>query len=190
MERRKETPLELVMMLGATDWQSRAAAADQLRKLGSEAVDALIEGSTHADLMIRAESVALMDHLADARCAEALRRALTDSSPHVRRHAVHALGCQPCKRHPVGLDTVGLLVERALGDPSVRVRRAAAHQLGLQRRDERALEALGRILCTQRDEKLLRITRWAVGRLASPAVPGDRGSHVPAREVVPGLAKR
>lgn len=156
----------LFTQLGAADWESRSAAAAQLRGLGGEAVEALIDGSMHGDWMVRAESVALMDHLADDRCAEALRRALKDPMVHVRRHAVHAVGCQPCKRRPLGLDSVGLLVERALADSSLQVRRAAVHQLGLQPRDDRAVDALEKLLRRERDEKLLRIARWALQQLS------------------------
>ena len=58
----------------------------------------------------------LLDHLADERCVEPLRQALNDPSPHVRRNAVHSLGCQRCKLAPLPMDVVGLLIERSIGN--------------------------------------------------------------------------
>ena len=107
-----------------------------------------------ADPKVRARATSLLDHLADDRCVDPLRRALTDPSPLVRRHAVHSIGCQQCKISPLQTDVVGLLVERALHDKSLRVRRVAVHQLGLQPHDPRAVDALQSILANDHDQKL------------------------------------
>lgn len=103
-----------------------------------------------------------MDHLADDRCADPLRQALNDSSPDVRRHAVHSLGCQRCKVEPLAVDIVGLLCERALQDTNIRVRRVSVHQLGLQPHDPRAVEALETILRDDTDAKLLSRAEFAL----------------------------
>ena len=99
---------------------------------------------------VRAQATSLLDHFADDRCVDPLRRALTDPSPLARRHAVHSIGCQQCKLKPLEVDIVRLLVERALHDKSLRVRRVAVHQLGLQAQDARAVAALDRKLSFRR----------------------------------------
>lgn len=148
--------------LGSDAWAARSAAAAALLALGPAAVPTLVAGAAHPDRRVRAECVALMDHLADRRCSAALLAALTDPSPLVRRHAVHSLGCQRCKAAPLDLDVVGLLVERAVGDPSPRVRRVAVHQLGLQPHDPRAVAALTKVLASAGDAGLLSRVRHAL----------------------------
>jgi HEAT repeat protein len=147
--------------LASPDWRERLAASEALSLAGNAAVPALIAGLSDRRVVVRAACAALMDHLADARCAPPLRSALNDPSPTVRRHAVHAIGCQRCKRAPLPLDTTGLLIERALSDPSLRVRRVAAHQLGLQPSDPRAAAALRTILERDDDPGLLSRARFA-----------------------------
>jgi HEAT repeat protein len=144
----------LVEALASDDWSERAEAMARLQALGDRAVPVLVIGATHPDADVRAESVALMDHLADTRCVAALKSALSDRSARVRRLAVHSIGCQRCKVAPLGIDVLGLLVERASRDSSARVRRVAVHQLGLQVTDRRAIEALEDILRRESDPKL------------------------------------
>jgi HEAT repeat protein len=112
-----------------------------------------------------------MDHLGDARCCEALERALRDPSSLVRRHAVHAVGCQKCKPHPLPMDIVGAIVERMLGDSSPRVRRVAAHQIGLQPYDLRAIEALQHVIAVSRDAGLVSRARRALCEQMAHAEP-------------------
>jgi HEAT repeat protein len=154
----------LVDALGSPSWSVRAKAVDALQALGDVAVPSLVAGTTHPDARVRAESVALMDHLADARCLDPLVAALHDRSAHVRRLAVHAIGCQRCKIAPLALDIVGLLVERALEDPSPRVRRVAVHQLGLQPADQRAILALETVLHGATDEALRSRAEFALAQ--------------------------
>jgi hypothetical protein len=155
-------PDQLVELLGDPEWAFREAASAALLARGPAALGALVAGLSHADWQIRAACAGLMDHLADDRCVAPLRRALSDPSPHVRRHAVHALGCQACKAAPLAADTVALLIERSLADPSVRVRRVAVHQLGLQAHDPRAVDALETLLGRETDAKLLSRARTAL----------------------------
>ena len=140
--------------LAAEAWDTRAQAIARLQGLGEAAVPSLVAGAGHVDARVRAESVALMDHLADGRCLDPLVTALSDPSPRVRRLAVHAIGCQRCKVAPLALDVVGLLIARVQRDPSPRVRRVAVHQLGLQAPDRRAVEALEAVLRESSDPAL------------------------------------
>lgn len=106
------------------------------------------------DPKVRAYATGLLDHLATEACVAPLTKALADPSAHVRRLAVHSLGCQDCKVAPLEVDIVGLLVDRALHDSSIRVRRVTVHQLGLQPHDPRAVSALETILARDQDAKL------------------------------------
>lgn len=158
------TAQQLVEYL-SSDWSSREPAIAALAALGAGALAAIRVGLQHADWQVRAACAGLLDHLADARCVEPLREALNDPSPHVRRNAVHSLGCQRCKIAPLPMDVVGLLIERALFDSSIRVRRVAVHQLGLQPYDGRAVDALRRILRDDTDMKLRTRAEFALRNL-------------------------
>jgi hypothetical protein len=152
---------KLINDLGSADWPTRAEARQRLEELGDSAIPAILDGCRHDIAQVRADSVSLLDHLADDRCLDALQTALGDPSPRVRRHAIHSLGCQRCKRLPLGLDVVGLIVPLALHDPSIKVRRVAVHQLGLQPPDLRVTAALDQILGSERDPGLLSRARHA-----------------------------
>lgn len=115
------------------------------------------------DPKVRAKATGLLDHLATEACVAPLTKALSDPSAHVRRLAVHSLGCQDCKVTPLDVDIVGLLVDRALHDSSIRVRRVTVHQLGLQPHDPRAVSALESILERESDEKLRSRAEFALG---------------------------
>ena len=149
-------------MLDADSWRVREQAITSLCEEGAGAVPTLIAGTTHRSPRVRAACVALMDHLGDERCVDSLRAALRDASALVRRHAVHAVGCQKCKTRPLGIDVVGALIERATSDSSPRVRRVAVHQLGLQRHDERAIKTLKSVIVNSRDETLVSRARHAL----------------------------
>jgi len=115
-----------------------------------------------------------MDHLADERCHGALLTALHDTSPLVRRHAVHSIGCQQCKSRPLTIDVTRALIDRMTQDPSPRVRRVAAHQVGLQPFDPRALTALAKVIMDGGDQGLLSRARHALAeqqRKSLPAAP-------------------
>ncbi|MCW8132426.1 MAG: HEAT repeat domain-containing protein [Planctomycetota bacterium] len=143
--------------------------ADAVRALdaaGPGALDAVVEGLSHADERVRKHCAALLDHHADARCAEPLVKALRDPDAGVRRLAVHSVGCQRCKRDALPLDVVGLLIERMRDDASLRVRQVAAHMLGNQAlehpADPRAVAALKEMLATEQNAKLRSNAAWAL----------------------------
>ena len=138
------------LALDSEEWAIREKAFIGLFNEGSRAVATLVAGAAHSRPRVRAACVALMDHLADERCCRSLEHALHDASPLVRRHAVHAVGCQGCKTQPLSIDVVAALIERALNDSSPRVRRVI-HQLGLQPRDARAIEVLTRVIAESQD---------------------------------------
>jgi len=154
--------LQLVELLGSKEFARSQAAAAVLFNRGAAALDALVEGLSHSDWRVRKQCAGLMDHLGDDRCVEPLRRTLNDPIAGVRRLAIHALGCQPCKAAPLAADIVSLLIERALSDPSIRVRRVAVHMLGLQPYDGRAVEALETTLAQETDPGLLSRARYAL----------------------------
>jgi HEAT repeat protein len=179
-------PQHLIERLGSRDFGRSQAAAQALFQKGASALDALIAGLSHPDWRVRKECAGLMDHLADEHCIEPLRRALRDPIAGVRRLAIHALGCQPCKPAPLQEDIVGLLIERALSDANIRVRRVAVHMVGLQPYDVRAVEALQTILDQETDPKLLSRARFAIeeqkrkgqeGQLLSCPVKSGGTSH-------------
>jgi HEAT repeat protein len=154
--------------LDAASWPTRHQAFQELFAQGASTLATVIAGATHPRPRVRAACVALLDHLADERCADTLLAALRDPSPLVRRHAVHSIGCQRCKPRPLGIDIVGALIERMTEDSSPRVRRVAAHQLGLQPSDQRAVEALEKVLATAGDPGLVARARHAVATLRDP----------------------
>ena len=88
-----------------------------------------------------------MDHHADDTCVPKLvEMALHDPAPHVRRAALHAVQCQPCKPSPLTSDVVPLLIKSAAEDSNVKVRVSAVYGLGGQPRDARVVAALEAIL--------------------------------------------
>ena len=141
--------------LDSADWAVREQAFGDLFGRGPEAVPTLVVGAADRRPRVRAACIALMDHLADERCCEALESGLRDASALVRRHAVHAVGCHRCKPQPLAIDVVGALIERASSDSSPRVRRVAVHQLGLQPHDPRSIETLVRLIAESRDAGLV-----------------------------------
>jgi len=154
-------------------WAVRKNAFDELFDNGADAVETLVAGAAHPRPRVRAACIALMDHLGDERCCQSLERALRDASPLVRRHAVHAVGCQKCKSHPLPIDVLGALVERMLGDSSPRVRRVAAHQIGLQPFDPRAIEALQYVMAESHDAGLVSRAERALSEQFARAAQRD-----------------
>ena len=156
---------EQVETLGSESWPTRRDAYSSLRKSGTDATDALLEGLKHPNAQIRKSCAALLDHVADERCAIPLAKALKDPIMDVRRHALHALVCDRCKTVPLDIDTVGLVTECALTDPSIRVRRKATTQLGiLPTTDPRMHTALQK-LSADPDKELRRRANWSLNRL-------------------------
>ena len=160
-----------LLALDSEFWDVRERALRSLFAKGQEAVDILVAGVSHPRPRVRAACVALMDHLADERCHVALLAALHDTSPLVRRHAVHSIGCQQCKSSPLTIDVTGALIDRMTNDPSPRVRRVAAHQLGLQPFDPRALKSLADVMRRGRDPGLLSRARHALGEQQRKSLP-------------------
>lgn len=151
---------DYVAMLGTKDgW---ASAYPVLDRAGKAAILDIVDGLDHPNADIRKWCTALLDHHADERCIEPLIRRLTDAYADVRRHAVHSIGCQPCKAESLGIDTVSLLIDRALHDSSLRVRRSAVHMLGNQPYDARAFEVLQNIVEQETDRKLLFNASWSL----------------------------
>ena len=94
-----------------------------LDEAGPAARDVVRRGLAHPHPRVRQWCAALLDHHADERSIPGLLRVLDDPVAAVRRHALHSLGCQPCKTAPLAIDVVPLLLHRAAHDVSVRVRR-------------------------------------------------------------------
>jgi HEAT repeat protein len=163
-----------VVALGTSDgWQAAYARLDAALGAGDGAArEAVLAGLGAASPGVRKWCAAVLDHHADARAVAGLVRLLDDPVAAVRRHAVHSLGCQPCKPQPLDVDVVSLLVERARSDASVRVRRAATHLLGCQPADARAGAALRALAAGDPDPRLRRTARWGAARHAPPEPAG------------------
>lgn len=80
--------------------------------------DALMQGLDHPRPRTRQAAAQALDLLADESCIPALRRALNDPVPRVRRTAFHALTCDDCKIVPLqaALDLTAIQIEQALHD--------------------------------------------------------------------------
>jgi hypothetical protein len=178
VEARWKRPEVRLRELDSDEWTVRERAVRRLFDQGEQAVATLVTGAGHRSPRVRAACVALMDHLGDERCCVPLRAALRDASALVRRHAVHAVGCQRCKARPLPFDVVELLIERVVSDPSPRVRRVAVHQLGLQAWDSRAVAVLDRVVAESRDPGLVSRAAHAIEeqRRKRPPIPGEGSS--------------
>jgi HEAT repeat protein len=155
----------LLRVIFAPAWEMNAARALLAAQPVYERVIALLlAGLDDPRPDVRFLAVQALDHVADQRCAPALRRRLDDPVPRVRWAAIHALTCAACKVAPFAADAdlVPILVERALVDPSIRVRRVAAASLGAVCHDTRALTALETLAARETDAVLLRNVRWAL----------------------------
>jgi HEAT repeat protein len=165
---REEQADELVSRLQTVaGWR---VAFPRLDAAGPAVAGALMRGLAHPHPRVRQWCAALLDHHADSRCVPGLVGLLDDPVAAVRRHAVHSLGCQPCKAAPLAVDVVDLLLERIRRDPSVRVRRVAVHLLGCQPADPRALAALTSLATGDPDPRIRRVARWGQSR-HQPALP-------------------
>jgi len=113
------------------------------------------------DSSVRWQSVTLLDHYDDGRHFEALAQAAHDPVARVRRHAVHALGCDACRRTDACTDPVPALTDRALHDQNAKVRRHATWALMMRLPDPRARDALLQLAATDSDERVRRDAAWA-----------------------------
>jgi hypothetical protein len=129
-------------------------------------IDALLTSVEHANARIRFWGAQAMDHFADQRCEEPLRRLLHDPVPRVRWAALHSLQCAECKLTPLipGNDVIATIIDLALDDPSIKVRRVATYELGQVCADPRAVAALDAIRAQATDRAILRGARQALQR--------------------------
>lgn len=149
--------------------RSRLAETNQL----NEVVDGLLAGLEHDQARVRFDCANALDHLADDRCAPALRRLLSDPVPRVRRAALHALSCEACKLGPAapGEVVAARLRELAQHDPSVRVRRAAVQLLSTPPNDDAADLLHG--LAHDADPTIRRTAQAALRRAANAKTKGE-----------------
>ena len=145
-----------VLLLADRDWQVRRAAGEGLIAAGSDGLSAVLQGLDHPEPPVRRGCVDFLDHHADDLCVDDLRRvALEDPVPHVRRFAVHALGCVRCKTRPLDLDLIEFLAMIvARRDENVKVRREAIYALSLQPKNARAIPVLKSVLEQESDQEL------------------------------------
>ncbi len=120
---------ELVASLAEPTTRFKVSA--RLRKALPESCDALLEGLVEGPPSVRRWCAKVLDHAPhDSQIEEALRRALTDRNRKVRRAALHALTCAPCKLDGgLASDGTGFLVDGLLYDRSIAVRRSCASAL-------------------------------------------------------------
>ncbi len=155
----------LAEQLGADDWQLALKAGATLVQAGQAGIDAAIWGLSHPKVSVRRGCADFMDHHGTDRCFAPLQWvALHDPAPSVRRVAVHSAGCQRCKQCPLTGDLVGLLVQVALSDTNRRVREQAIGGLRYQPQDQRAIEALKKILSAEANPRLRREAHHALKR--------------------------
>ena len=144
------------LLLTSRDWNTRRMARDALIAAGSTGLAVVLRGLDHAEPLVRRRCLDFLDHHADELCIDDLRRvALHDPVPQVRRFAVHALSCVPCKTSPLQGDVVGLLAEVASrSDENVKVRREAIYMLGHVPKNSRAVAVLKQVLEQESDAGL------------------------------------
>ena len=158
---------------------TRAAAYESLDRAGPEAVEAIVAGLSRPDPVVRKFCAALLDHNADARSVGALVSALHDPDSGVRRLAVHAVGCQRCKRMALEIDVVALLIDKLKHDSNLKVRQVTAHMLGNHGiADPRAIAALTHVLAIESNAKLRSNASWSLAQhRAKEAQPSPALQH-------------
>jgi len=116
------------------DPQTAGSAAEALMGQPPERlVPALVKGLASPEWRVRRSCCRLLDDVDfTPESLAALRRALDDPEPRVRRTALHTLSCQHCKPSGCALE-VRPLFERMARDRSRRVRDAVLNPLGWQR---------------------------------------------------------
>lgn len=96
-------------------------------------IPVLVEGLRSPEWRVRRDCCGLLDDLDfTPESLGALRSALDDPDPRVRRSALHTLSCQHCKPNGCALD-IQPLFERLAHDPSRRVRESVLNPLTYQR---------------------------------------------------------
>jgi HEAT repeat protein len=160
---------------------------DALRRSDRIVPSDLVLALRHPNPRVRFDSLALLDHLADESCFDAMIEATRDPVPRVRRMAAHALGCVRCKGDCVPSDIGHALITLALTDPAWRVRCEASISLAQQPATDRSRETLARVAAgdphptvRERAAWALRIHEgqpWSYGRrkASSDYAPRDEG---------------
>ena len=123
---------------------------------------AIRDGLGHPNWVIRKWRARYLDVHADQKGMKRLLLTLHDPHHKVRIWAVHALGCDQCKKTERLLDVVPHLADRLAEDKSLKVRRTAALMLAIQSEDRRARRALRRALRSETDDKLRRMADWGL----------------------------
>lgn len=127
----------------------------------TQIITLLLVGVGSENARMRFDCAGAMDHFADERCAQPLRRLANDPVPRVRRAALHSLACNECKVTPLSTcdDFVATFIDRVSHDPSIQVRRHAVWGLNEAFADPRAAAILEALLERETDAKLLRNVR-------------------------------
>ena len=112
----------------------RAVSAQRrLVAAGAEALPALRRGLGSADPRVRSKWCQVLDQLADEESFQLLVMMLDDGHPRVRIDALHALGCDRCKRsacRPREEDVLPKAIWLLRHDPDKHVRAMAAEVVG------------------------------------------------------------
>jgi HEAT repeat protein len=135
---------------------------DVLRGSGRVVPSELVVALRHPNPRVRFDCLALLDHLADESCFEAMIEATRDPVPRVRRTAVHALGCVRCKGPCVPSDIAPVLIALALSDPSWTVRCESALSLAQQPASDRTRETLARLVAGDPHPTVRERAAWAL----------------------------
>ncbi len=161
--------MSLLEKLASKDWRLAAEAAQSLYATGDDGLQVVLAGLSDSRPRIRRAAVDWFDHYGDDRCLIGLtERLLSDPVPKVRRAAVHSLGCDRCKGHPLRSDRAPLLLEVIQKDDNTAVRGEAIFALSLLPADPRVIPALRAVLVEpELDRKLYAATHRAL-RLHDP----------------------
>jgi HEAT repeat protein len=146
----------------------RPEAKHHLQLSGAPAVPAIRRGLRHRKPIVRRLCVSLLDRLVDDESVPDLVAALDDVDADVRKRALHALACEPCKQNGCrpGDD---LFVPRALEllhDPDPDMRAGAINALGnVATRGDRpdVLDALAAVGETDAHPAIRSMARGRVG---------------------------
>jgi hypothetical protein len=161
-----------VEQLASRDAQVAIPALWALQQAGPAVIPTLLAGLQHPHTRVRRGCVDIIDHGgygADARCITALLPLLYDPVPHIRRAVWHTLFCERCQDTtkceeltPVTLDRVALLIEVGLNDPNPKLQRQLAAELGAHVSDQRARQALEKIVGKGTDPALVATAQRAL----------------------------
>jgi len=142
---------------------------------------AALEGLRHPDWRVRRTSAQILDRVdLTAEVVAALRRALDDDNPQVRRKAVHTLSCENCKPNGCVVD-VRPLFERAVHDQSSLVRSMVVHVCSLHLFDQQwAIDLVMAVGASDPSPKLRSVAAEAVRSLAERWESDARRRTLPA----------